>query len=362
MIRVLQIAGSLECGGFSTVLINYYRNIDRSKIQFDFLMYNGKKGYFEDEAIALGARIFRRPSRKENSIKYLQTLNHVLDENPDTRIIHIHENKYYATDLLLGIAKKIPVRIAHAHGLRINNQTLKKLMFKTATHLFACSPEAGRYMFGNNIADNDKFRLIKNAFDLDPFRYNVDIRTRLRSELGVMGKYVVLHVGRLAVVKNQGFLLKAFAEALKTQPNMVLLMAGDGDLREDLSSLATNLKINDKVQFLGMRDDVADLYQAADLHVLPSFSEGLGIVILEAQVSGLPCLVSDVVPHECKLTDSVEFLPIDKGFGIWAERMLAYQVFDRRDSLENVKMAGYDIKDATKILENFYLSCYAGGL
>jgi len=352
---------SLGYGGIETVLMNMYRNIDRTKIQFDFLRTVNKKEYCDDKVISLGARVFQRPMRRHNLIRNMSVLYKMLKENPEIKILHIHCSlPFYAVDTLMAMLFGINVRIVHSHGApgtSFLRSVCRPVLRATSTHWFGISTEAVKSLFGKRSISNKKTRIIKDAFDLEPFRYDPKKRELMRSQLEIGNQFAILHVARMDPVKNQSFLLDAFSGALKKQPDIVLLFAGDGDMHDALLKKTTALGIDSHVRFLGRRDDIPALLQAADLHALPSFSEGLSVSVIEAQTAGLPCLVSDTVTRECKLTEAVEFLPINKGPEIWAERMLAYRTYERCDTLDDVRKAGYDIKDTVKALEEFYLNC-----
>ena len=361
MIRVLNVMGGLELGGAETTVMNYYRYIDRTKVQFDFLITIDEKNYYEDEAISLGARIFRRPMRTRNPIKNARKLAKVLAENPEIRTVHIHNSSsVVAIDCLIAMLRKLPIRVVHSHSAlsskSLIHRAFQPLIRFATTHWVGCSVEAGRSMFGEKAWDcTNKAQIFMNARDLEFFRYNPDQRQQMRKRLQICNQLVVIHVGRLVAPKNQTFLLEAFSQAVKTKPDMILLIAGDGELHAQLVSKASELNLSGNIRFLGMRGDIPDLLQVADIFVLPSLYEGLPGVAIEAQAAGLPCLLSDTVSSESKITDLVGFLPINKGPEIWAERMLAYSDFNRRDTLEDVRKSGYDIRDEAKRLENFYL-------
>ena len=360
MIRVLNIMGSLACGGAETTVMNFYRNIDRSRIQFDFLVTdNGHEHYYKAEALSLGARVFTRPMRTKHPIRNALELYKILKKNPDIRIIHIHNFlSLVAIDTLLAMLLNVPIRIVHSRceipQASAIHRLFQPLLRATATHWFACSTEAGISLFGKDAPHNKKFMLFPNARNLDPYRFSQEKRYEVRRALGLNNKLVLLNIGRLYEQKNQTFLLKAFALAAKKNPNTVLLIAGDGELRTDLKKNATALGLDNHVQFLGLRDDIPELLQAADIFVLPSLFEGLPGGAIEAQAAGLPCLLSDTVTRETKVTNNVEFLPIDEGPDVWAERIVNCRAYSRSDAIDNVRRAGYDIVDAAGKLAEFY--------
>jgi len=371
VIRVLNIA-PLNIGGMQTTIMNYYRNLDKNKIQFDFLsVHKGVgHGYYEDEVHMLGGRVFHIYYSRENLLfdfSFHRAFMRFLKNNPEIKIIHIHGGSPARTSIfgVLSMISGLPIRIIHSRGAQgtfpFFVSIFRPLARYCATHWLGCSTEAGQSLFGKKAWDNsNKTFLFENARDLEQFRFKPQQRTQKREELGIDNQFVVLHVSRLDPIKNQILLLDALAHAVKVQPNILLLMAGDGVLRNALEDKVNYLCLNDHVRFLGMRNDVPELLQAADLFVLPSISEGLPGVAIEAQATGLPCLLADTISPEAKVTNLVEFLPINKGAFIWGDYMLRYENFERQDTLDDVRRAGYDSRDAAKKLENFYFDILKG--
>ena len=362
MIRVLNVMHSLTLGGLETTVMNYYRNINRSKVQFDFLITSEHRDYYEDEAISLGARVFRRPWRTRKPIQNAVKLALVLTNNPEIKIVHMHSsNSIAAIDAFVAALCQISVRVVHSHSELAKFQPPlqrlhRPLLRIIATHWVGCSDQAGLALFGERAwSSSNKTMLCYNARDLKVYRYDSERRRVKREELGIESNFALIHVARLDVSKNQGFLLEAFSHVMKSDPSIVLLMAGDGELRSILENQSSALGLDDCVRFLGQRDDIADLLQASDVFVLPSLYEGLPGAAIEAQAVGLPCLLSDKVSLETMITDEVEFLPITNGPNIWAERILSLREYERRNSQQKMRTAGYDILQEAKKLEEFYL-------
>lgn len=362
-IRVLQVVTYMQRGGLETMLMNYYRNIDRSKVQFDFLVHRDFEADYDREILELGGKIYHFPVLNPFGYDYLKKLDLFYKEHPEYRIVHSH------LDCLAGIplkyAKKngVPVRIAHAHN---SNQT-KNLKYpvklfcrenitKNATHLFACSEEAGEWMFRGQ-----PFRILHNAIDAEKYSYNPETREKTRREFRFgRDTLVVGHVGRFMPQKNHSFILDIFKEVLKTKPDSKLLLAGEGDLEQEIKKKAALQHISDKVIFAGVRSDVPELLQAMDVFVLPSIYEGLPLVIVEAQAAGLPCLISDKVPIECEKTHGlVRQMRLDAGAEKWAEAVLEAVSVERKNTSEEIREADFDIKENGKRLEQFYLNLAA---
>ena len=355
-IRILHIVTYMGRGGLETMLMNYYRSLDRSRVQFDFLTHRDFRADYDDEIEALGGRIYRLPNLNPFSRSYLGALDRFFGEHPEYRIVHSHLDCMSAIPLKAAKKHGVPVRIAHSHN---SNQTkdakyLLKLIYKqmiahNATELFACSDEAGRWMFAG--AD---FRVLNNAIDAERYGYDANIRAEVRKELGIPADaFTAGHVGRFMPQKNHGFLLRIFAEL---PDNAMLLLVGDGELRAENEHLAEELGIRDRVIFAGLRRDVERMLQAMDVFVFPSLYEGLPLSVIEAQAAGLPCLISDKVPIECKKTDLVTQIPLDASPAEWAEAVVSAAKTPRTNTLAQIREAGFDIRANAEWLQNYYLS------
>lgn len=354
MERILQVVTYMGRGGIETMLMNHYRRIDRSKVQFDFLVHRDFRADFDDEIEALGGRIFRIPPMNPASASYRKALSDFFRKH-SYRVVHCHLN--YMSGVVLAAAKKagVPVRIAHAHTASMNpgwkqyvRQLCKYLIPSTATHLLACSTNAGKSVFGKH-----PFSLMPNAIDTERFRFSEAVRQKMRKELDLGGCFTVMHVGRLTYPKNHEFLLDAFACLLEKAPKAKLVLVGDGELREAVEQKAGQLPAG-SVLLLGTRNDIPQLLQAADVFAFPSHFEGLPVTMIEAQAAGLPCVMSNTVTDECIVTDLVTALPIDDPKA-WAEEILKKRGIPRTDRLAEIQAAGYDITTAAEKLTRFYL-------
>lgn len=354
MERILQVVTYMGRGGIETMLMNHYRRIDRSKVQFDFLVHRDFRADFDDEIEALGGRIFRIPPMNPASASYRKALSDFFRKH-SYRVVHCHLN--YMSGVVLAAAKKagVPVRIAHAHTASMNpgwkqyaRQLCKYLIPSTATHLLACSTNAGKSVFGKH-----PFSLMPNAIDTERFRFSEAVRQKMRKELDLGGCFTVMHVGRLTYPKNHEFLLDAFACLLEKAPKAKLVLVGDGELREAVEQKAGQLPAG-SVLLLGTRNDIPQLLQAADVFAFPSHFEGLPVTMIEAQAAGLPCVMSNTVTDECIVTDLVTALPIDDPKA-WAEEILKKRETPRTDRLAEIQAAGYDIHTAAEKLTRFYL-------
>lgn len=360
-IRVLQVVTYMGRGGLETMLMNYYRNINRDKVQFDFLVHRDFEADYDQEILNLGGKIYRLSRLNPFSKKYLNQLDQFFKVHPKYEIVHSHLDCMAGIPLKYAKKNGVPIRIAHAHS---SNQTkdkkyLLKLMFKrnikkNATDLFACAQDAGLWMFGY-----DQFHVMNNAIDTKVYIANKQTGNEVRQELKIPeDAFVVGHVGRFAPPKNHKFIIRVFAEVLKEKKNAFLLLVGDGDLRGETEALTVELEIQENVIFAGMRSDVNRMLQAMDVFLFPSIYEGLPLSIIEAQAAGLPCLISDKVPIECRKTDLVSQLSLNDSLNVWKDAVIDARKILKKDTFREISDAGFDICQNAKWLEDFYLQKY----
>ncbi len=346
-------------GGLETMLMNYYRNIDRNKVQFDFLVHRDFEADYDKEIEALGGRIYRIPKLNPFNRKYLDKLDQFFKEHQEYKIVHSHLDCMAGIPLKYAKKNGIPCRIAHSHN---NNQSkdmkyFLKLFYKTkirkhSTTLFACSESAGKWMFRTN-----EFKVLNNAIDAKEYLFDEQKREKTRNDFKIDRNELVLgHVGRFAPQKNHTFILDIFDEILKINPNSSLILVGEGELQEEIIEKAQNLKIESKIHFTGVRSDVSNILQAVDVFVFPSLFEGLGIANIEAQASGLPCLISERVPMECEMVKGlVTQINLDKGAKYWAEKTLEQSNYKRKNTYSDILKSGFDIQQNAIWLSNYYL-------
>ena len=358
--RVLQIVTNMDRAGLETMLMNYYRHIDRSIMQFDFLMHRSDESDYEEEITQLGGRIYRLPAINLKNISGYQKRAVCFFENHhEYKIVHAHMDALSVLPLRAARQSDIPVRIAHSHNNHFDREAkmlirmlLKKCIPHYATDLFGCSKEAVEFMFGHRQA-----HVLHNAIDSAEFSYNEKVREQIREDLGLERKFVVGHVGRFGYQKNHRFLLEIFREIHLLFPESVLLLVGDGKDKTSMQQWVIQNGLQDNVKFLGVCENVPQLLQAMDVFVLPSHFEGLGVVLIEAQAAGLPCFASaDVVSREAKITDLLKFIPLDNGAAYWARQILDGRNAKRRiNCTPLIKEAGYDIVDQAQWLQSYYL-------
>lgn len=364
-IRILNLFTIMDRGGAESIVMNYYRHIDRSKVQFDFMVHREQRGAFDDEIEAMGGRIYRMcPIYPQNFGKYKKMLRKFFSEHPEYRIIHSHMSELGYFAFKEARKQGVPVRICHAHNTpdRFDLKMIMRTYFKTAmnpstTHRFICGTAAGCWLFGEK--HQDQFIMMNNAIDTAQYAFLPEIRAEMRREFGFEDRFVVGHVGRFAGQKNHVFLLEIFAALAEKREDAVLLLVGGGERESEIRKRVLALGLQEKVRFLGIRKDVNRVMQAMDAFVFPSFFEGLGVVVIEAQAAGLPCFVSDKVPLAAKLTDNVVYLDLNSSAENWAKEILKRtDSFVRKDMHQQVAEKDFDIAKNAEWLQEFYLNEY----
>ena len=368
-IKIFQLVGSYKGGGVEAVVMNFYRNIDRNKIQFTFVCDEDSTDIPYEEIEKLGGKIIIVPPYSK-PFKYHSALKKALKED-DYKIIHSHISTMSVFSLFAAKCAGVPVRIAHSHSTTNKKEKKKNLMKQVlrpfskvfATDYMCCSELAGRWLFGNKEYDKGNVYLLNNAIDLDKFKYNESLRKKKRKELGIKDDTLVIgHIGRFVAQKNHDFLIDIFNEIYKKNNNSILLLAGQGPLMEDIKNKVKELNLDDNVKFLGQRSDANELYQAFDVFLLPSLYEGLPVVGVEAQASGLLCYLSDDMTKETKVLDITKFMSLNKMPEEWADNILDdVKKYKRIDTSKEMTAKNFNIKEEAKKLEEYYLNLYNKG-
>ena len=358
MIRVLQMIGTLGLGGSQSMLMNLYRNIDRSRFQFDFVLDHPDGLYFAEEVKALGGRIYTlAPFRGTNAGEVKNDWNNFLYTHPGYTVLHSHVRSY--ASLYLPVAKAHGLKtIIHSHNTSNGTgmsaavkEVLQRPLRYQADILMACSREAGEWLYGKKACQSEKYILLPNAIDTAAFAPDAETRRRARQALGVEGRHVIGHVGRFNEQKNHAFLLEAFAQAHAQDPKAVLLLVGAGPLQEQTVREAVRLGVAEDVLMTGNRDDVPALMAAMDVFAFPSLWEGLPVTLIEAQAAGLPCLISNTISPDADLTPLITRLPLGSP-ELWAAELLKRR--PRQDVREQIVRAGFDVKSAARFMEELY--------
>ncbi|MDR2569108.1 MAG: glycosyltransferase family 1 protein [Oscillospiraceae bacterium] len=359
-IRVAHIMGKMMSGGVESVVMNYYRHIDRNAVQFDFIIDEDSSIVPYEEIENLGGKVYKIPPYQK-PIAYHRALVKLFRVQ-NFRIVHSHINTMSVFPLFAAKRAKVPVRIAHSHSTagrgeltrNILKYSLRPFSKVFPTHFCACSEHAGRWLFGDKLYDSGKVMLVRNAIDVSKFTFDPQIREAVRDELNVQDALVIIHVGRFMKQKNHVFLIDIFEEIHKRKPDSVLLLVGEGELEQKIRNKVKRLGLEENVRFLGVRDDVHRLLQAADVFLLPSLYEGLGMVAIEAQAVGLFVIASDLVPEETKITNNFLYTPLSHSIDKWVKNILSLSSNDRKVIIEQIINTGYEIIGATKQLSQVY--------
>lgn len=369
-VKVLYFVDRMLRGGIQSLVIDWISRFDKSKIQVDFLLLDDGNQYeLEDTLKKLGCNVYKLEGiwiRKPiDYIKYNKMLNEFFSNHGDYKVVHLHStSKNY---LVLKYAKKynIPIRIAHSHNIdfqtknifkKIFGNLLKPLLIKYSTDYFACSQLAGEWMFGKKITNSSKFQVIHNAIDYEKFQYNEFIRNKIRNELNIDDETIIIgNVARFETQKNHNFLIDIFYEYQKEVKKTKLLLIGTGTLENKIKEKVKILKLEDKVIFAGFKTNVNEYMQAMDFFVFPSLFEGLGLVLIEAQASGIKCFASKiVVPSEVRISKSLKFISLSEDALKWS-RTIKETRNSRENNYDNIKKNGYLIDDVVGELEKKYM-------
>lgn len=360
-IRILHMIGSLNIGGSQSMVINLHKVVDRSKVQFDYIVDHPDQLYYAETIKQLGGKIFELPTFKgTNFIEIRKAWEKFFREHPEYKILHSHVRSY--ASLYLPIARKAGLKtIIHSHSTS-NGKGLASFVKRVmqyplryqADYFFACSKEAGVWLFGKKVVAGPNFHILQNAIDVDKYRFNQKIRDDYREKLGLENKKTFIHVGRFHPAKNHTFLLTLFAEIHKKDNNTVLLLVGDGELRLAIEQQIVDLDIKSSVFLLGDRSDVPYLLQASDCFLFPSVWEGFGMVAVEAQAAGIPCICSMGVPKSVAVVPSMcHFISVDdvQQWIIYANNAKPLLA----DTSRHVQKAGFDIMTSVEKMIEFYL-------
>lgn len=359
MIRILQVVNAADRGGAETMAMNLYRKIDHDKIQFDFTNHNGREAAYDNEIRALGGHILYLPKFKGyNYFQYVGAWRRLLREHPEYKIIHIHN--YNIAGIVSKVAKEMGVRtiITHSHSTRLNMPWAKKQVFylfynsllHNTTHRFACGTNAGKFLFRDKT-----FTVVPNAIDTSRFRFVPEIRKALRSSFGIDDNIKIYgHVGTFRTPKNHSFLIDIFAEIYNIDSSAKLVLIGSGELMDSVRAKVSYMKLEECVLFMGQQNNVNEWLSAFDVFLMPSLWEGLPVSVVEAQCSGLPCVISDVIDHDVDLTGQVRFMSLNQSANDWAKEILSINPPNRSIMGNTVAESSYNIDKVTTWLSSFY--------
>ena len=369
MVQVLVFGMNDNPGGIESFLMNYVRRMQGKDLQFDFLC-NTQIVAYEEELRAMGCNVTKITARSVNPKKYKAELEDFFQKHAsDYQIIWVNICSLANIDYLK-MAKRfgIPKRIIHSHNSQNMDSKLRGMLHKMnrkkisqyATDFWACSDEAGKWFYDESIRSGNRYRVIKNAIDVDKFSYSETAREKVRQELGLSGKTVLGNVGRLHFQKNQKFLIDIFAEYKKINADSCLLLVGQGEDEEQLRAQVKDLHLEQDVKFLGVRKDVPDLLSAMDVFVFPSLFEGLSLVSLEVQASGVLMFATDtIIPEESAISDKLHLLSLDQSAAEWAkvieETRTAQKDETRKNYREIFSEKGFLIDEEVVKVREFFL-------
>ena len=361
MIRVLHILDSMEMGGIQSFILNIYRSIDNSKMQFDFLLHREMNNENEKEIKRMGGNIYFVPTRRKGIKKNKEALKDFFKQHTGYDAIHFHISSLSYVEPLMAAKKAgIPVRIVHSHSSQapknnkfhiVLHEINKRRLHRFATHYFSCSDRAAQWFYGNTKM-LDKSIFIPNGIQINEYAFDPDVRKAYRKEFQVEDRRVIGHVGRFQYPKNHEFLIELFRAYARTDDKAVLMLVGDGENRMNIEKVVGEYGLSDKVFFLGSRNDVNKILQMFDLFILPSRYEGFPVTMVEAQASSLPCIVSDTVTHSVDISGKVRFCKLSDSMEVWINNIREMLTCERDlAGVDKVRNAGYDMKD---IINNLF--------
>lgn len=360
--KVLNVLTSpLVYDGISMSILNYFNNIDNQKIQMDFVAPSTIEE-IENQIRGKGGKVHILKERKKHPLKYIKKLSVLIKENKYD-IVQAHgSSAILCLEMIAAKRAECKIRIAHCHNTKCDHRLidtiLRPVFYRTYTHGFACGEEAGKWLFKNR-----KFEIINNGKNIEEYEYNEKIRNQMRKKYSLSNYKVIGHVGSFNYQKNHNFLIDIFYE-LKNRggEKYKLVLLGGGELKSYIEEKVKKLKLQDDVIFVGRTKEVANWLQAMDIMVLPSRFEGFPLVLVEWQIAGIPCIVSDKVTPAVKMTDLVQFASIEDKPEEWANKIKKIELKDRKESKEKIikeiKDSGFDIKEETKKLEKIYEKIY----
>lgn len=368
-IRILHVTEMLSAAGIESFIMNMYRHMDRRKVQFDFLVLRNQKEFYDDEIEKLGGKKYYVQSSKKNTLLRIWDESRKIEmflKKHSYKIIHIHyTTPLRAPYLKAALGAGVPVRIYHAHSAMVSGKSkLKLLIYKYyrgkiaqwATDYFACSQAAAEWIFLPQLIENDNVKIVFNGIDTQRFKYNEKKRNEIRTFLGIENQFVVVHTGRFIEQKNQKFVLEIFNQLSRIFPNSKLLLLGEGKLLDEMKEYAITLGIEQNVIFLGVKSNVEDYLCASDCYLMPSLYEGLPVAAVEAECTGLPCVLSENITHEVALQEDITFISLKAPIDEWCKQILKYKEHARKDGSVIVENSGYGIQVGANNLQKFYLN------
>ncbi|MDD2980785.1 MAG: glycosyltransferase family 1 protein [Hespellia sp.] len=361
--NILFYALTKNQGGIENLIYNYYSWMKRTNLQITFLAMDENVVY-EEEFRKLGAKVIHLPEKKKNRQFFYEKMEAIVRSGKYDAVWFNDNNLCDISLLKIARKRKVPVRICHSHNstlttpgkLRLLRHRWNSLFItKYATDLWSCSDKAAEWAYGKDWKQKD-VRMIPNAVDTMKFCYNNEIRSAMRKQMHLEGKFVIGNVGRFCEAKNHEFILHIFKRLLEMEPNGELILIGQGELFEQTKKKAKELQVEQSVRFLGQQDNVAEIIQCFDAFLMPSLYEGFPVAIVEAQAAGVPCVISDVITSEVNITGSVHYLSLQEDTTKWSQVLLnTRNDIDRIQRSNKMQESNYSIRNAAKALENWFL-------
>lgn len=366
-IRILHVLGRLDYGGIESMLMNIYRNIDREKIQFDFVIHTTEECDYSNEIITLGGVIHHAPRFNGiNIINYIKFWHFFFKENARYRVVHGHMRSTASIYLFVAkIYKRVTISHSHSTGSRgnfIEKKAKRILQFPIklfSDYLFACSKDAAKWLYGNKVANEGSYKLLKNSIDLEKYERQNEEKGQIKTKLKINHNFVIGHVGSFTEPKNHNFIIEIFSEYTKINKNALLVLVGEGDLKKEIISKVNLLELSENVLFVGSVDNVHEYLKVMDIFIFPSIFEGLGIALIEAQAAGIKAVVSNNIPEEAIQTGIIERVDLNTSPQEWAN---VINVMSKKKLGEDInpivalRNAGYDVKIEAEKMQFFYLN------
>lgn len=359
-IKICHVIGDFVNGGVESVIYNYFSHMEQDNFEVHIIGHGIKVQACADRFSNMGFVIHNITPKSVNFLRNMSEMKGIFRENKFD-VIHSHLTEWACVPMFLGWLCGVRVRVNHSHmaekpsGLKNKIYYGIRLFFGKlfATDYFACGEDAGRYLFGERAVKEGKVTILPNAIDFGRYHFNSVLRNKMRQELGLQQNTMAIgHVGRFFAQKNHRFLMEIFRDYHKLNQNSILLLFGDGELRNEIESQVELYGLEEAVRFMGVQQNMSDWYQPMDVFALPSLYEGLPVVGVEAQAIGLPCLFSDQITKEIGISTGTKFLPIDKGTEPWVGALCSYK---NKNTTPVVDMERYDITKRAKYLQEFYI-------
>lgn len=364
MIRIAIVVGKMDSGGKKNLIMEYYRHIDRNEVQFDFICDKDSKAIPYEEIEKLGGRVYIIPPY-QHIFKNMSAMKKIFKEN-NYPIVHAYNSTMNVFPMFVAKLCGVPVRISESLSMAHEGdwKTVLKKILRPMSKLFAnyymaCGEDCGRWQFGNKLFDKGKVDVFKTVINTEFNSFNIDVRERTRKEYGWENKYVVGHIGRFTAQKNSVHMIEIFGAVARKEPNAVLCLIGDGELKKDMMNKISELGISDQVSYLGRREDIQQFYNAMDCFILPSLYEGLPVVGLEAESCGLPMFFSTEITKEANACELGHFISLDEKVDKWADEIIYAMKCNmpiRRSYANEVSNAGFDSASEAVRMQKYYFN------